>query len=208
MNLVIKKTLRTILTNLLFYTPCGGKARLVSRWLQFVKPQAGEFILDICCGNGKITALMANAVTPAGKAIGVDTDRQTATGAAIGNDHTPAFFVLADGRNLPFTDACCDKITISLGLHHMPPEGRSDTLREIYRLLKPNGSLLVMEYNLPETVLPGFLTRCLARLDSSREAYRMLINSDCLIELQKAGFRINRRDFVGGGSLQFIRAGS
>jgi ubiquinone/menaquinone biosynthesis C-methylase UbiE len=204
---MIKKTLRTMTSNLVFYTPCGGKAILVKRWLRFVRPKAGEFILDVCCGNGKVTILMANAVIPSGKAIGVDTDRQMTTLAATGVGDTQAFFLLANGQNLPFTNASFDKITISLGLHHMMPDGRRDTLREIRRLLKPGGSLLVLEYNLPEKTLPGFLAKCMARFDSSPEAYRMLISSSCLTELQDNGFRIKRRNFVGCGTLQFIEAG-
>ena len=190
-----------------FLYPLRRQSPLGQSMAAIRKPAAGELILDVCCGNGKITSRMADAVTPSGKTIGVDTNRQAVAQAIASASDTTAFFVLADGRNLPFADIRFDKITISLGLHHMPPEDRRDTLIEIHRLLKPNGCLLVMEYNLPETILHGFLPKCLARIDSSREAYRMLINSNCLTELQETGFRINRRDIIGCNSLQFTEAG-
>jgi ubiquinone/menaquinone biosynthesis C-methylase UbiE len=60
----------------------------------------------------------------------------------------PSFsFFQADGRDLPFPSGRFDLALISLALHEMPPPGRIPTLREMIRVVKPEGVLLIMDFD-------------------------------------------------------------
>ncbi len=60
----------------------------------------------------------------------------------------PSFsFFRADGRDLPFPSGRFDLALISLVLHEMAPPGRIPTLREMIRVVKPEGVLLIMDFD-------------------------------------------------------------
>jgi ubiquinone/menaquinone biosynthesis C-methylase UbiE len=60
----------------------------------------------------------------------------------------PSFsFLQADGRDLPFGSGQFDLALISLVLHEMDPSGRIPTLREMIRVLRPDGILLIMDFD-------------------------------------------------------------
>jgi len=88
----------------------------------------------------------------------------------------------------------------------MNDQGRRNTLREVRRTLIPNGSLFVVEYNLPHRILAKFAARVLVKLEESEEAYRMLMNRNLIFEIQRTGFKIRRRKFTGGGMIQLVEA--
>jgi demethylmenaquinone methyltransferase/2-methoxy-6-polyprenyl-1,4-benzoquinol methylase len=56
-------------------------------------------------------------------------------------------FVKADGELLPFEDCCFDAVTISFGIRNF--EQRQQGLREMQRVLKQNGALVVLELSMP-----------------------------------------------------------
>jgi demethylmenaquinone methyltransferase/2-methoxy-6-polyprenyl-1,4-benzoquinol methylase len=62
-----------------------------------------------------------------------------------------------DARALPLPDACADALTISFGIRNV--EERDVALREFFRVLKPDGKLLVMEFSLPDNPVLRFLYR-------------------------------------------------
>jgi demethylmenaquinone methyltransferase / 2-methoxy-6-polyprenyl-1,4-benzoquinol methylase len=55
--------------------------------------------------------------------------------------------IVADAMKLPFDDASFDCVTVAFGLRNMRNWG--DALREMARVLRPNGHLLVLEFSLP-----------------------------------------------------------
>jgi SAM-dependent methyltransferase len=59
-------------------------------------------------------------------------------------------FKLAAIEELPFPDASFDAALISLVLHHLPPGLKIVGLREVHRVLKPDGRLLVIEPDRPD----------------------------------------------------------
>ena len=92
--------------------------------------------------------------------------------------------VLADAMNLPFDDASFDCVTIAFGLRNL--ENWAAALAEMWRALKPNGHLLVLEFSLPRmpilrAIYRFYLHRCLPLLGSlltgTKSAYDYLGHS-------------------------------
>jgi len=115
----------------------------------------GQHALDIAGGTGDLTALMADRVGPTGSVIisdingsmlGVGRENLTDRGY-VGNID----YVQANAESLPFPDNSFDCITIGFGLRNVTDKDKA--LRAMYRVLKPGGKLLVLEFSKP--VVPG-----------------------------------------------------
>ena len=102
----------------------------------------------------------------------------------IEKNQTSIPYVEADGMNLSFADGTFDAVTIAFGLRNF--SNWHDGLKELHRVLKPNGKLAILEFSTP--VIPGFrqifnlyFTQILPRIGGavtgSRGAYEYLPNS-------------------------------
>ena len=119
--------------------------------LQVAAIQAGENILDVGCGTGVLTRLAGEVAGPAGSAIGIDPTRNMVR-IAKGNAQrlvSRAEFKVAAIEQLPFDNARFDVVLSSLMLHHLPPDLKRQGLREVYRVLKPGGRLIVVDFYRP-----------------------------------------------------------
>jgi demethylmenaquinone methyltransferase/2-methoxy-6-polyprenyl-1,4-benzoquinol methylase len=92
--------------------------------------------------------------------------------------------VQADGLRLPFRDGVFDALTVAFGLRNMA--SWEDALREMARVLRTGGLLLVMEFSLPELApvrklyrlyLHKLLPRFAAAITGNKEAYEYLGSS-------------------------------
>lgn len=89
-------------------------------------------------------------------------------------------FVCADAQKLPFADQTFDVATFSFGIRNVP--NPSQSLKEIYRTLKPQGRCLILEFSLPPQPIRGIyliylrhiLPRIGAYLSKSQNAYSYL----------------------------------
>ena len=144
-----------------------------------VDPKPGELVLDLAAGTGTSSEPFAEAgarVVPCDFSIGMLT---------VGKQARPSLpFVAGDGTQLPFADDTFDAVTISFGLRNIvdPASG----LREMARVTKPGGRLVVCEFSHPtwapfRTVYVEYLMRALppvARaVSSSPDAYVYLAES-------------------------------
>jgi trans-aconitate 2-methyltransferase len=101
--------------------------------------KGSERVLDIGCGDGRITAQIANRV-PQGSVLGADPSRDMISFAT--NHFSPAAqpnlrFEVADARNLPFEHEF--DLVVSFNALHWIPE-QDQALRSIRRAMKLNGS--------------------------------------------------------------------
>lgn len=127
-------------------------------WKRFTIAQAGlrrgERVLDIAGGTGDLTALMAPLVGPEGGLVLADiNDSMLRQGRARLADRGIAGveYALADAERLPFADNHFDCITIAFGLRNVTRQQAA--LESMFRVLKPGGRLLVLEFSKP--TLPG-----------------------------------------------------
>jgi len=123
------------------------------RMIRLANLKAGEQALDLCCGTGDITFALARA---GAKVTGLDFSEpmlEVAKKRAKKLEHAPEF-LHGDAQNLPFPDAKFDVVTVSYGLRNLASWERG--LDEMWRVLRPGGRLLVLDFGKPENrVLRG-----------------------------------------------------
>ncbi len=148
----------------------------------------GDRALDVACGTGRLTEALAGAVRPRGEAVGVDVSRgmlRRASARAARADHRdgiPAFRE-ADALALPFDDGSFDAATIGFGLRNLPDYAAG--LREMARVVRPGGRVVILEIAIPERGIPRVLFETwfrrivpvLGRVAGRSSAYRYLPRS-------------------------------
>jgi len=106
---------------------------------------------------------------------------------------------------LPFPDESFDISSISFALHDMPRSIRKETLKEMARVTKPDGMILIIDHALPENKLGRFLAYNFTRLHEAKY-YREFIRSGLEPLLARAGLRIEAEKPVMCGTARIYRA--
>ncbi len=113
-----------------------------------IKP--GMTVMDLGCGSGAFTTFVARAVGEQGKVYAVDLQPamlrqlERKLSKAENQDIKNIELKQASAYDLPFEDASLDLIYMVTVLPEIPDRGRA--LREIRRVLKPDGILAVTEF--------------------------------------------------------------
>jgi trans-aconitate 2-methyltransferase len=106
-----------------------------------------ENILDIGCGDGKITAALGQLI-PYGKIVGIDKSVEMIDFASqqfLSSEFSNVRFDVLDARNINYENQF-DLIVSFSCLHFVPNEEQLDLLKGVRRALKQNGKLLLMLY--------------------------------------------------------------
>lgn len=163
----------------------GGARRLVfTRLAALAGPRRGERFLDVGCGTGYLTRVVAPVVGPEGRVTGVDPSPamvEYARGRAPAN----CDYQEGEGQDLPFPDGSFDAVLSSLAVHHIPEGERARALREMFRVLRPGGRLVVAEFRPPANPVAAGLARLLNRSEAWRDPYELLGTL-----IPDAGFRV------------------
>jgi demethylmenaquinone methyltransferase/2-methoxy-6-polyprenyl-1,4-benzoquinol methylase len=140
----------------------GLHRRWKHRLLQLAAPQPGERGLDVCCGTGDITLALARLGV---ETVGLDFNkpmlavaekrRRRKEGDAAppsARDNPPSFkppqFLQGDAQQIPFPDQSFDIVTVGYGLRNLANWRLG--LKEMARVAKPGGRLLVLDFGKPE----------------------------------------------------------
>jgi demethylmenaquinone methyltransferase/2-methoxy-6-polyprenyl-1,4-benzoquinol methylase len=136
---------RYVLTN---HVLSGGMdiwwRKLVTQRIQRWQP---ERLLDVASGTGDL-ALEIQRKCPHTEVTASDFCAEMLAHAA---NRGVARTLVADALNLPFKDAEFDAVTVAFGLRNMADYPAA--LREMRRVLKPGGHLLILDFSLPTGIL-------------------------------------------------------
>lgn len=121
-------------------------------------------IADVGAGTGTLAIELARTI-PAAQVVAIDGDPEVLALARAkpGADAVEWQQGLADA--LPLPDASCDRVTMSLLLHHLDADGKHAALAEAHRVLRPGGRLHVADWGRPEDPLMWASLRTLALFD-------------------------------------------
>lgn len=151
------------------------------RTRQSLELRPEQRVLDLAAGTGVSTVELARS---GAYAVGCDFSFGMLQAGRARPDRRDVPLVAGDGLHLPFADGAFDAATISFGLRNVADVGQ--TLREMARVVRPGGRLVVCEFSQP-TFVPfrrlylNYLMRALPavarRVSSSPEAYSYLAES-------------------------------
>ena len=99
-------------------------------------------VLDIGCGNGEYTFIIAQKVK---SAVGVDPDEKSVRSANRNYKCKNVSFQVARAESLDFSSNSFDTVVFCQSLHHVPIKFQSKALNEAWRVLKAHGILLIIE---------------------------------------------------------------
>jgi ubiquinone/menaquinone biosynthesis C-methylase UbiE len=137
---------------LLWFLSRGREGEMREKALRLARLSEGEKALDIGCGTGTLAIAAKRHVGETGVVCGVDASLQMLARAVKKGRHAG---VDIDFRNaaveaLPFRDSQFDLVLSTLMLHHLPGKVREECAREIRRVLKPGGRVLIIDFGPPE----------------------------------------------------------
>lgn len=138
------------------WTTRRGKFAVWDELLDQLALHGDERVLDVGCGRGMVLLMVAERLT-SGRAVGADIwsahdqsgNAEAVTLANAGREGVLDRIELhtADMRALPFPDQSFDLVTAGLAIHNIAePEGRARALVEIWRVLKPGGIALIVDF--------------------------------------------------------------
>ncbi len=136
----------------------GQIRRLRRKVLDLAGVGTGSRLLDVGCGTGTLAIEAARLAGPTGLVAGIDPaprqiERAWAKQRRAGCDIDFRVGVI---QALPFEDQHFDAVTSTLMMHHLPGELISEGLAEAHRVLRPNGLLVVADFDGPnEDHSPG-----------------------------------------------------
>jgi ubiquinone/menaquinone biosynthesis C-methylase UbiE len=156
-------------------------------------------VLDVATGTGSLAIDLSKS---AEKVVGIDLSSKMLDVAEKKRKNDNLSFLLMDASNMKFNDEEFDLVTISLGLHDMPLDIRTLVLKEVKRVLKRNGKLYILEYDLPQNPLGAVSSRLINTFES--KYYLDFINSDFYNYLNTFGFKIEKQSNYLFNHLRFI----
>ena len=174
-------------------------SRLRHKVVAFAGAKGGSKILDVATGTGR----QAFAFAKRGYDVtGIDLSEGMLKVASKKNKYGNLKFEVADAADLPFEDESFDVSCVSFALHDMPPTIREKVLKQMVRVTKRGGMIIVIDYALPKNRIGKFLVYHLVKLYEGKY-YVEFIKSDLEGLLKKSGIQIKaaRRVLFSAGRI-------
>ena len=114
--------------------------------LNMMNPHNNQNLIDVACGTGDVAKLFLNFVNKSSKITCVDPNKGMLNkGKEKLKDFKNLKWINASAENLPVKNDSFDFYTISFGLRNTKSLNRA--LKEAYRVLKPGGRYLCLEFS-------------------------------------------------------------
>ena len=181
-------------------------------------------ILDVACGTGDSTVMIAKAAGEGSLVVGVDISegmmgfvKAKADKAGVGDRIR---LEVADGESLPYGGGSFDRVTCAFGIRNF--EHKEKGLEEFHRVLKPGGKVVILELSVPRKrgvrwIYDLYFSRLLPRIGGAvsgdKTAYKYLPASvhgfpppeEFCQMMEQAGFTdVRSRTFTFGLCRMFV----
>jgi demethylphylloquinol methyltransferase len=119
--------------------------------VKWCNPGLGDVCLDVCCGSGDLSRLLAQQVGSTGKVYGVDFSvaqlqiAQQRISQSVSS--LPIVWTEGDALQLPFSENFFDAATMGYGLRNVT--NISGSLQELHRVLKPQATVAILDFHRP-----------------------------------------------------------
>ena len=167
--------------------------------LNWMNPSNDKKLIDVACGTGDLAKLFLDLTSKNGKIFCVDPNKgMISKGKTKLNNYKNIKWLIAPAERLPVKDNSCDYYTISFGLRNTMNLNKA--LSEAYRVLKPGGRYLCLEFSKIQNSNLNFIYKNYSKLIpligkaiiGQKEPYEYLvksieefINQEELIDLMK-----------------------
>ncbi|RKX61337.1 MAG: bifunctional demethylmenaquinone methyltransferase/2-methoxy-6-polyprenyl-1,4-benzoquinol methylase UbiE [Thermodesulfobacteriota bacterium] len=159
-----------------------GQDKLWRRKVAEIFKDIKEPILDLCCGPFTLSLEINKKNSQ--PLFGLDISLQMLVYGKKRITNHSIYPICADAEELPFKENSFGGISIAFGLRNLP--NKKKALKEFYRVLKPYGILVILEFSLPKNfiiknIYKIYLTKYLVWLGGiltgDKEAYQYLADS-------------------------------
>lgn len=134
-----------------YFVPAIG-APLAAALVDVADPQPGERVLDVACGTGVVTRLVAKRLGSTGAVAGLDLNPgMLAVARSVPASGASIEWHAGSAEQLPFSDNAFDLVTCQMGLQFFPH--KATALKQVRRVLAPGGRVVL---NLPGPTPPLF----------------------------------------------------
>lgn len=128
------------------FTAALGVSKVHRTLIDQARLADGQRVLEIGCGPGKLS-IRAKRTHPGIQLIGSDPDpRALAIAERKARSLDGVRFERAFAQRLPYPDASFDRVLSSLMLHHVDDDTKAAAAAEIQRVLRPGGSLHLVDF--------------------------------------------------------------
>jgi ubiquinone/menaquinone biosynthesis C-methylase UbiE len=144
------------------------------RLIQSANIQPQMKVLDLGCGTGTLTIMIKQA-HPNADITGLDGDPQVLDRARAKSRTMDIQWDEGLASSLPYPDSAFDRVVTSLVIHHLTTDDKRRAFKEIYRVLKPQGELHVLDFGAPHSPLTRFMVRYMRRLEEVADNFDGLV---------------------------------
>ncbi|HIG65479.1 MAG TPA: bifunctional demethylmenaquinone methyltransferase/2-methoxy-6-polyprenyl-1,4-benzoquinol methylase UbiE [Methyloprofundus sp.] len=155
--------------------------------VQLSNVREGDQVLDLAGGTGDLTTLFSKRIGKSGKVVLADINSEmlrTGRDRLINRGLTGVTYAQVNAECLPFEDNSFDCVCIAFGLRNVTDKDAA--LRSMYRVLKPGGRVIVLEFSHPtdkitEKIYDFYSFKLLPKIGKfvakDEESYRYLAES-------------------------------